>query len=87
MRSHKTDFESVVDRLDSKETRYIDYLIPGMLAMGVMNSCLWGVGWNLTKNVRNTNESVIFSSILLFYQIDRNRGRIGNFTWFYPIHV
>ncbi|EMO51703.1 ABC transporter permease [Leptospira noguchii] len=49
MRSHKTDFESIVDRLDSKGTRYIDYLIPGMLAMGVMNSCLWGVGWNLIE--------------------------------------
>ncbi|EMO26030.1 ABC-2 type transporter [Leptospira interrogans serovar Bataviae str. HAI135] len=49
MRSHKTDFESRVDRLDSKGTRYIDYLIPGMLAMGVMNSCLWGVGWNLIE--------------------------------------
>lgn len=35
--------------LDSKGTRYIDYLVPGMLAMGVMNSCLWGVGWNLIE--------------------------------------
>ncbi|PJZ40993.1 ABC transporter permease [Leptospira kmetyi] len=49
IRSGKTDLESQVDRLDSKGTRYIDYLVPGMLAMGVMNSCLWGVGWNLIE--------------------------------------
>ncbi|EMY77327.1 ABC-2 family transporter protein [Leptospira weilii serovar Ranarum str. ICFT] len=49
IRSSRTDFESQVDRLDSKGTRYIDYLVPGMLAMGVMNSCLWGVGWNLIE--------------------------------------
>lgn len=49
IRSSRTDLESQVDRLDSKGTRYIDYLVPGMLAMGVMNSCLWGVGWNLIE--------------------------------------
>ncbi len=27
--------------------RYIDFLVPGLLAMGIMNSCLWGIGWNL----------------------------------------
>ncbi len=40
---------SSIRKLDSKGTRYIDYLVPGMLAMGVMNSCLWGVGWNLIE--------------------------------------
>ncbi|TGK03076.1 ABC transporter permease [Leptospira langatensis] len=40
---------SNIRKLDSKGTRYIDYLVPGMLAMGVMNSCLWGVGWNLIE--------------------------------------
>ncbi|EKR66676.1 ABC-2 family transporter protein [Leptospira weilii str. 2006001853] len=49
IRSRYTDFELQVDRLDSKGVRYIDYLVPGMLAMGVMNSCLWGVGWNLIE--------------------------------------
>ncbi|AXX16987.1 ABC transporter permease [Leptospira borgpetersenii] len=49
IRSSYTDFELQVDRLDSKGMRYIDYLVPGMLAMGVMNSCLWGVGWNLIE--------------------------------------
>ncbi|HYG41004.1 MAG TPA: ABC transporter permease [Cytophagales bacterium] len=27
--------------------RYIDFLIPGLLALGIMNSCIWGIGWNL----------------------------------------
>lgn len=45
----KEQGSSSIRRLDSKGTRYIDYLVPGMLAMGVMNSCLWGVGWNLIE--------------------------------------
>lgn len=35
------------EKLSIPGTRYIDYLIPGLLAFGVMNSCLWGVGWSL----------------------------------------
>ncbi len=26
-------------------TRYIDFLIPGLIAMGVMMSCMWGIGY------------------------------------------
>jgi len=33
--------------ITAKGNRYIDFLIPGLIAMGVMNSCLWGIGWNL----------------------------------------
>ncbi len=40
--------------LDVKESylvqqgsRYIDFLVPGLLALGLMNSCIWGIGWNL----------------------------------------
>jgi ABC-2 type transport system permease protein len=29
--------------------RYIDFLIPGMLAYGLMNSCIWGIGWSLIE--------------------------------------
>ncbi|AOP35734.1 ABC transporter permease [Leptospira tipperaryensis] len=49
IRSSQSELEFKVEKLDSKGTRYIDYLVPGMLAMGVMNSCLWGVGWNLIE--------------------------------------
>ncbi|EQA35018.1 ABC-2 family transporter protein [Leptospira inadai serovar Lyme str. 10] len=47
--SKSKEVNSSIRTLDSKGTRYIDYLVPGMLAMGVMNSCLWGVGWNLIE--------------------------------------
>lgn len=30
-----------------KGARYIDFLIPGLLALGIMNGCIWGIGWNL----------------------------------------
>ncbi len=29
--------------------RYIDFLIPGLIALGIMNSCLWGLGYNLIE--------------------------------------
>ncbi|MDH5559330.1 MAG: ABC transporter permease, partial [Deltaproteobacteria bacterium] len=29
--------------------RYIDYLIPGLIAIGIMNSCIWGIGWTLIE--------------------------------------
>jgi ABC-type multidrug transport system permease subunit len=34
-------------KLSIPGTRYIDYLIPGLMAFGVMNACLWGIGWSL----------------------------------------
>ncbi|GIX42553.1 MAG: ABC transporter permease [Leptospiraceae bacterium] len=30
-------------------SRYIDYLIPGLIAMGIMNSALWGIGWTFIQ--------------------------------------
>ena len=30
-----------------KGSRYIDFLIPGLMAMSIMNACLWGIGWSL----------------------------------------
>ncbi|TSA25987.1 MAG: ABC transporter permease [Bacteroidetes bacterium] len=38
---------SEVDALTVTGTRYIDFLIPGMIAMGVMFSCLWGLGYGI----------------------------------------
>lgn len=29
--------------------RYIDFLIPGLIALGIMNSCMWGIGWALIE--------------------------------------
>jgi ABC-2 type transport system permease protein len=35
--------------ISTKGSRYIDFLIPGLLAMGLMNSALWGMGWSLIE--------------------------------------
>jgi ABC-2 type transport system permease protein len=35
--------------LEQKGTRYIDFLIPGLLALGIMNSFLWGIGYGLIE--------------------------------------
>jgi len=47
-RSELTSAE--VKALTVTGTRYIDFLIPGMVAMGVMFSCLWGLGYNIIDN-------------------------------------
>jgi len=30
-------------------TRYIDFLIPGLIAMGIMSSCLWGISYGMIE--------------------------------------
>lgn len=41
--------ETVIQPVKTAGNRYIDYLIPGLLAMGIMNSCLWGIGYQLIE--------------------------------------
>ena len=31
-------------------TRYIDFLIPGLIAMSIMMSCMWGISWSIIDN-------------------------------------
>lgn len=31
--------------LDVKGTRYIDFLVPGLIAMNIMMACMWGMSW------------------------------------------
>lgn len=38
---------SAIKPLESKGTRYIDFLVPGLLAMGIMSSSLWGISYSL----------------------------------------
>ena len=40
---------SIIRPLESKGTRYIDFLVPGLLAMGIMSSCLWGISYDLIE--------------------------------------
>ena len=37
------------ERVTEKGHRYVDFLVPGLIALGVMNSCLWGIGWSLIE--------------------------------------
>jgi ABC-type multidrug transport system permease subunit len=41
--------KSVIKPLQTKGTRYIDFLVPGLLAMGIMSSCLWGISYGLIE--------------------------------------
>ena len=38
-----------VSPITDQGNRYIDFLIPGLIALGIMNSCIWGIGWNLIE--------------------------------------
>ncbi len=38
-----------VELLSQSGTRYVDFLIPGLLALGIMNGFLWGIGYTLIE--------------------------------------
>jgi ABC-type multidrug transport system permease subunit len=38
-----------VEKISAPGSRYIDFLIPGLLALGIMNSCIWGIGFGLIE--------------------------------------
>jgi ABC-2 type transport system permease protein len=40
---------SDIEPLTVSGTRYIDFLIPGLIAMGIMMSCLWGVSYGIIE--------------------------------------
>ncbi|MBX9852055.1 MAG: ABC transporter permease [Cytophagaceae bacterium] len=46
---NKNASRSRMAALTTRGTRYIDFLIPGLIALGIMNTCLWGIGWNLIE--------------------------------------
>lgn len=35
--------------ISSREVRYLDWVFPGIIALNIMFSCLWGVGWVIVK--------------------------------------
>lgn len=39
--------------VSGKDVRYADWLMPGILAMNMMFSCLWGVGWVVVRYRKN----------------------------------
>jgi ABC-2 type transport system permease protein len=46
----KLSFSDVnIEPLQLKGTRYIDFLIPGLVAMGVMMACMWGISYTIIE--------------------------------------
>ncbi|MCX6285131.1 MAG: ABC transporter permease [Bacteroidetes bacterium] len=41
--------ETEIRPLDVTGTRYIDFLVPGLICMGVMMSCMWGVSYDIIE--------------------------------------
>ena len=39
--------QTSIEPLTLKGTRYVDFLIPGLLAMGIMMSCTWGISYTI----------------------------------------
>ena len=63
-RGRAKGWKSQVSRIDVPGSRYIDFLIPGLLALSVMNSCLWGVSWSLIElRMKKLLRSMIASSM------------------------
>ncbi len=42
-----SDDMAQISPLDQKGMRYVDFLVPGLLAMNIMFGCLWGVSYSL----------------------------------------
>jgi ABC-type multidrug transport system permease subunit len=41
--------EENIEPLTVAGTRYIDFLVPGLIAMGIMMSCLWGMSYGIVE--------------------------------------
>lgn len=48
-KNYQEKSEANIEPLTVSGTRYIDFLIPGLIAMGVMMSCLWGISYGIIE--------------------------------------
>ena len=48
-KKNTSELKTEVRPLTMVGIRYVDFLIPGLMAMSIMNACLWGIGWNLIE--------------------------------------
>lgn len=46
---YESEIKNTVSELKETGSRYIDFFIPGLIALQIMNSCLWGIGWSLIE--------------------------------------
>lgn len=87
--------EHRIEQITTKGGRYIDFLVPGLIAMGILNSCIWGIGWTLIemrmkKLLRRMVATPMPKLTLLFaYFLNRlflssvEAGVIFGFAWVY----
>ena len=48
-----TNIDAQRELVTGLDIRYVDWLVPGVLAMNMMFSCLWGVGWVVVRYRKN----------------------------------
>ncbi len=48
-----TNIDAQRELVTGEDIRYVDWLVPGVLAMNMMFSCLWGVGWVVVRYRKN----------------------------------
>ncbi len=41
--------DEIIEPMTISGTRYIDFLIPGLISMGIMMSCLWGISYGIIE--------------------------------------
>ena len=65
-----SEHNSEIKPLTVTGTRYIDFLVPGLITMGVMMSSMWGISYGIIEKrskkllrtpCRNTDEKITFS--------------------------
>ncbi len=46
---YQSGIKNAVSELKEVGSRYIDFFLPGLIALQIMNSCMWGIGWSLIE--------------------------------------
>jgi ABC-type multidrug transport system permease subunit len=46
---YESGIKNSVSELKEIGSRYIDFFLPGLIALQIMNSCIWGIGWSLIE--------------------------------------
>ena len=47
---YQSEDHPTIQPLTIRGTRYIDFLVPGLIAMGAMMSCMWGISYGIIDN-------------------------------------
>lgn len=84
-----------IDKVSTTGSRYVDFLVPGLIAMNIMMSCMWGISYNLIdKRIRKLLRRMVATpmkkSAFLLAQFIARLGLSGMeiaiiiiFTWAY----